>query len=233
MTATVSTQHHATILRPLLVGGLALGLLFSLVTWVRFPASPAQTILYAVAPVLVVLCGVVSFVSLRPTRSLRVLATWRLSAIFGLTIGLLWIIEIMVGNIVAVESNVSRAIYTGATVAAFALPLIAGAVGAYRLGTVRSGIAVGFWSGLLSGLIAYLTLMFITYVFMGTLQHDPQTLREYAHSSERALSTFIVGDFLFASCSHLVLIGVLWGTATAAVGAIVGKANRATTTRDA
>ena len=121
-------------------------------------------------------------------------------------------------------------VYRFTSLLAYALPLVAGAVGTYSTQRVRSGIAVGFWSGLLSGVIAFLTLMAVAYLFMGTLQHDPQTLQEYAHSGERTLSTYIVGDFLFGACSHLLLIGMVYGTIMAAIGAVVGKAAAVTST---
>ncbi len=46
--------------------------------------------------------------------------------------------------------------------------------------------------------------------------------RSYLESGERTLSAFIVGDSLFASCSHLLLIGMLWGSVLGAVGGAIG-----------
>jgi hypothetical protein len=148
--------------------------------------------------------------------------TLRLATTFGLAIGGLWIVEIVAGNLVAADSAATHAVYRAATAVAFFLPLVAGVVAAYRTGRAGSGVAVGFWSGLVSGMIGFLTLMFIAYVFMGVLQHDPQTLQEYARSTERPLATFIVGDFLAAACSHLVLVGVAWCTLLGSLGGLGG-----------
>jgi hypothetical protein len=224
MTVTTAPEHPPTFLRPALVGGAMLGFLFALVTLLRYPASPSQTLLYYIALGLLALCAVVPIVGLRPSATPQHGSLWRLSIVFGLLIGALWVVEILAANLIAVGTGINLAVYRAATYAAFLLPLGAGGVGAYRLRRITGGILVGFWSGLMSGLIAFLTLMFIAYVFMATLQHDPQTLREYAHSGERTLSTYIVGDFLFGGCAHLLLIGVLYGTALATVGALIGKA---------
>jgi hypothetical protein len=115
--------------------------------------------------------------------------------------------------------------YRGATlVAGVGLPLLAGAVGAMRTGRIQTGAAVGFWSGLISGLITFLTLMLMTYLFMAAFQADPQNVHDFHQSGERTLATLIVGDSLFASCAHLVVIGMLWGTVLGVVGAAVGLA---------
>jgi hypothetical protein len=230
MTTTTTIEAPPWFLRTALVAGAVLGFLFSLLALLRYPASPSQTLLYYVAFGLLALCTAVSLVGLRPSRTPGWGSTWRLGILFGLLIGALWIVEILAGNLIAVGSGAGIMIYRLATLAAYTLPLVAGAVGAYAHKSVRYGIAVGFWSGLISGLIAFLTLMLIAYAFMGILQRDTQTLSEYARSGEPTLSTYIVGDFLFGSCSHLLLIGVLYGTALATVGALFGKAAAPVTT---
>ena len=211
-------------LRPALMCGALLGVVYALVALLRYPASPSQTLLYFIAIGLLALCAVVAFVGLRPAAAAQDGAVWRLSIRFGLLIGALWLVEMLAANIIAVGTPANHVVYEAATLVAFFLPLVAGGLAAYRLRRVSGGIVVGFWSGLTSGLIAYLFLMTITYAFMGVIQHDPQTLREYAQSGERTLATYIVGDFLFASCAHLLVIGVVYGTALASVGALIGRA---------
>jgi hypothetical protein len=222
--STTAKEPPPAWLRPALVAGALLGLLYALVALLRYPASPAQTLLYYIAIGLLALAAAVAFVVLRPAAAAQDGAVWRLSIRFGVLIGALWMVEMLAANVVAVGTSANRVVYEAVTLVAFALPLVAGGLAAYRLRRVTGGIVVGFWSGFISGLIAYLTLMTIAYVFMAALQHDPQTLREYAQSGERTLATYIVGDFLFGSCAHLLLIGVLYGTALAAVGALIGRA---------
>jgi hypothetical protein len=224
MITTTTIERSPMMLRAAIAAGAVLGLFIVLMTLLRYPASPSQTVLYYVALALFAVCIVIPVVGLRPSSRPGQRATWRFSALFGLLIGALWMVEIFTGNLIAVGSSASIGVYRLSTLLAFALPLVAGVIGAYTERRVRSGIAIGFWSGLISGLIAFFTLMAVAYLFMGTMQHDPQTLREYAHSGERTLSTYIVGDFLVGGCSHLLLIGMVYGTILAAIGAVVGKA---------
>jgi hypothetical protein len=216
-------------LRVALVAGSALGAFLVVLTMVRYRPSSQQTLLYWLALGLLVACGAFAFLRLRQSRPDRTIPlvqfkVLRLGVGFGLLLGSLWITEIIMGNLAGSNTPLVVAVYRGATLIAFALPGAAGATGAYELASVRAGAAVGFWSGLISGLIAFLTLMWVMYLFLPVLEHDPQTLQEYARSTERTLATFIAGDFLFGACSHLLLIGLLYGTVLATIGAALGRA---------
>lgn len=219
----VAMQRHNTItpVGVALVGGCLVGLAFVAITIRSYPASAEQTVLYYVAAGLLLLCGIVAFLATRP-RTPEGMDLLRLGTIFGVVIGVFWIVEIVTGNLVAVDSDASHAVYRAATALAAFLPLVAGVVAAYQTGRIRGGLAVAFWSGLVSGLIGFLTLVFISYFFMSVLQHDPQTLQEYTRSTERTLGTYIVGDFLFGACVHLVLVGVVWCTLLGSLGSLVG-----------
>ncbi len=202
-----------SVLRLSLLGGALIGLAFVALALIRYPASPGQTVLYLVAGALLVLCGLGALAGTHPATADGAEAL-RLGAAFGLLIGGLWIVEVLTGNLIAIDSILSHVIYRVTTAGAFLLPLVAGGVGAARMGRtgrVQAGLAIGFWSGLLSGLMTFLTLMAVTYAFMGVLEHDPQNLHDYPHSGERTLATFIVGDSLFGASAHLALIGAAWG----------------------
>jgi len=205
------------VLRLSLMVGALIGLACVGLTLIRYPASPGQTALYLVAGALLLLCGLAALVGTRPATADGAVAL-RLGGVFGLLIGGLWIVEVLTGNLIAIDSAPSHVIYRVSATGAFLLPLVAGGVGAARTGRVRMGLAVGFWSGVLSGLVTFLTLMAITYAFMDLLRHDPQNLRGYAHSGERTLATFIVGDSLFGASAHLALIGPAWGSALGGLG---------------
>jgi hypothetical protein len=230
----VEMRRAATPVGIALVGGCLVGLAFVAIAIRSYPASDEQTTLYFVAAGLLVFCGLVALLTTRP-RTAEGMALLRLGTFFGLAIGAFWIVEIVTGNLVAVESDASHAVYRAATAIAAFLPLVAGAAATYQTGRIRSGVAVGFWSGLVSGMIGFLTLVFISYFFIGVLQHDPQTLQEYAHSTERTLPTYIVGDFLAAACAHLVIVGVAWCTLLGSLGGFVGmllKRSQTTEHRD-
>lgn len=208
-------------LRVALVAGSLVGLVLVAIAIIRYPASTQQTILYVLAAGLLVLTGLVALLAARP-RTAEGAEVLRLAALFGPVIGALWGVEILAGNLIATDSDVTHLVYRAATLLGFTLPLAAGFVGAYRTGRARCGLAVGFWSGLLSGLIGFLTLMLITYAFMDALRHDPQTLRAYKNSTERTLEVFVVGDSLFAACSHLAIVGAGWCTLLGGIGGLLG-----------
>ncbi len=209
-------------LRITLLGGLALGIVCVGIAVVQYPASTQQEVLYALALVLLVACGVVV---VRGTWSatLAGATALRLGTLFGLLIGACWVVELYAANLAGTSAGWVLPVYRGSTfMAGVVFPLAAGIVAAARTERSGTGAAVGFWSGLIGGLITFLALMGMTYVFMSNFQQDPQNVRSYLESGERTLSAFIVGDSLFASCSHLLLIGMLWGSVLGAVGGAIG-----------
>jgi len=205
----------------------------AIVALVGYPAPATQEALYWLAVVLLGGCAVLAWVSAR-VPALQAPTIRRLSILFGVLCGACWIVEMVTANLVPVPKGDGLTayliVYRGATWVALALPLVAGFVAARATGRIGAGTSVGFWSGLICGLIGFLTLMFLTYTFLGTFQHYPQTLSQYAHSHgqqpDLSLNAFIVGDSLFGSVSHLLIVGVVWGTAVGAMGALVGRAFR-------
>ena len=230
-TPPVITHQPIWALRGALLGASLLGMSFALVALVGYPAPPAQVALYWVAMALLGGCAVLSWVSAR-VPALQLTTVRRLSIRFGLLCGACWIIEMITANLVPLPAGAGLLlyliVYRGATLLGFALPLVGGFVAARVTGRIGAGVSVSFWSGLISGLIGYLTLMFLTYAFLGTFQHDPQTLNQFAQSQRQqphlSLSAFIIGDSLLASISHLLIIGLGWGTALGTVGALLGRA---------
>jgi hypothetical protein len=221
------------VLRGALLGGSLLGLGFAVAALVGYPAPPAQVALYWVAIILLGGCAVVAWWS--PSMPGLQAATARsLSVRFGLLSGACWIVEMVTANLVPLPAGrgflLYLIIYRGTILAGLALPLVAGFVAARATGQLGVGIGVSLWSGFISGLIGYLTLMFLTYAFMGTFQQDPQTLSQFAQSHREqpnlSLSAFIAGDSLLGSVNHLVIVGLGWGTMSGTVGALLGRALR-------
>ncbi len=236
MTTTTTASVAAPIRRPgwafrgpLLVGSL-LGLGFAVAALVGYPAPISQTALYWVAVASLVGCVALAWLSARvPALQRPEIVQW--SARFGLFCGGCWIIEMVLGNVIPLPTGtglqVYRGVYLASAAVAFVTPLVAGFVATRATGRFTAGLSVGFWTGFISGLMGFLTLMFLTYAFLSVFTHDPQNLSQYAasHAQDQgqSLASWIVGDSLFASVSHLLAIGFVWGTVGGAIGALVGR----------
>jgi hypothetical protein len=84
---------------------------------------------------------------------------------------------------------------------------------------------VGLWSGIVSGLLTFLSLMTITYVFLQTMLQDPQNMIQFQGSGARDLATFVIGDSLAGATGHLV-IGLVLGPGLGGIGGLIGKGLR-------
>src|SRR5580704_5005708 len=108
----------------------------------------------------------------------------RLSIIFGLLIGGMWMGEILLGNLggTSVLGNlrdVHPRVYAMAVrfaVGAVGFTAMGGAVTAYRTRCISAALRVGVWSGLLSGAIVFVTLMSMVMLFHEALMKDPSNV---------------------------------------------------------
>jgi hypothetical protein len=142
---------------------------------------------------------------------------------WGLLIAGFWLIEMVTGNLLDARSGTVRTLYFGSSLLAFMLPLFAGIWGSRKSGRVRAGMLMGLWSGIVSGLLAFLILMTITYLFLNIMRSDPQNVLQFQGSGARDLTTFVVGDSLAGATGHLV-IGPVLGSGLGLVGGVIGKA---------
>ncbi len=139
---------------------------------------------------------------------------------FGLLAGLFWIGEIVADNIVATPMRLIGII---CIVGVLVVTFLGGVYGAWHTKTFRFGLRIGLWSGMLSSLVAWIIVMFLTYILMERLQHYPQYIQGFAHSGDPDIMTYLVKNAIFASAAHLVF-GPLLGLALGALGALLGKA---------
>lgn len=162
----------------------------------------------------------------------------RLSCVFGFLIGAMWMVEILVGNLggTSVFGNLREfhpRIFSIAplfAVGAAGLPVLGGVVAAWRTRSIGAAIRVGAWSGMLSGIIAGITIMSIAILFHDAMMKDSSNIHEFALSahrppSEAELSAFLYWDALGGSLNH-IWIGPLLGVTIGGIGAIIGKLAR-------
>ncbi|MGC1299707.1 MAG: hypothetical protein WA869_32175 [Alloacidobacterium sp.] len=117
----------------------------------------------------------------------------RLSIIFGLLIGAMWMGEVLLGNLggTSVFGNLRDfhpRVYALAplfALSAVGLTAIGGFVAAYQANSIRVALRVGIWSGLISGAIALVTLVIVVMLFHDALM-DASNIHEFARSAHHA-----------------------------------------------
>lgn len=214
-------------LRRLLWLGIALAALLVGYGFIAYPnIAPHSGIEFGALIYLALLLGVYVVFSFRlvpPADS----ALERVSIGLGLLIGVMWVVEIVVGNLngtlFTLNSTVTLTLYFGSILSVLVLSIFAGVRGAQIGNRIRDGILLGLESGMLSALVAFSAGVGMTFLFIQALQQDPQTLREFARSGASDIVTFVIQDFIFAFTNHL-LIGIILGLGLGAVGAIIGRA---------
>jgi hypothetical protein len=144
---------------------------------------------------------------------------------WGLVIGLAWIVEAFAGDVLMPHSPVGML----ATMVAAALPAVAGATGAAVTGQTSTGVRIGFWSGVVSGLIAFVGVAGVGYLSVDF----PEFLQSQDSSSEIAsaiatgqLAGDDIGDYLARGVSQLLLAGALFCSAAGAFGGLFGRVAR-------
>ncbi len=134
---------------------------------------------------------------------------------WGLTIGTVWIVGYISANGYTPFGFLPM-------FSALALSFICGAHGAIKTGRMRNGLRVGFWSGLVSGLMVFVALMAFGYVLAfvpGLPGAEIPKTPSYTATEYQRLNIF---DVLGGSLAHLFVIGGLLGTIDGMVGGCAG-----------
>jgi hypothetical protein len=167
-----------------------------------------------------------------------VLMEKRLSILFGLLIGTMWMGEVLLGNLGGTSvfgclRDVHPRVFVLApafALAAVAAMLFGGMLAAYRLNSIPAALRVSVWSGLLSGCMVLLAVMAITLLFHDAMMGDSSNIHEFGRGAHHLpthaeLSSFLYADALGGGLNHL-WIGPLLGVTVGAAGAIFGKWQR-------
>jgi hypothetical protein len=152
-------------------------------------------------------------------------ARWRrLGIMWGLAVGAMWVVEMLVANLAYGRGSWLLLPYFGAILAAVVLNGTAAALAVYRSGHFVAGPLVGAWTGLIGGIIGLCTMTLLALVAMPVLRDDPQNIKEFASKEDFAAA--IAGDFVAAGIMHVVAVGLLAGAAFGTLGALVALASR-------
>lgn len=222
----MNARLSLSFLRMSAITGVILCILLTGFSLLHYPAIlyPLRIgITYLVILAIVLLSYII--LALLMTRNSESVSVWlaRRGLKWGLVIASFWLFEIITGNLLDPKYSLVKLFYFGSSILAFALPMFAGVEAARQTGLIRHGALVGLWGGIVSGILTFLCLMAVTYVFLNTLLHDPQNLLQFRESGAPDLATFVMGDSLAGATGHLV-IGLILGPSFGAIGGLLGKA---------
>jgi hypothetical protein len=140
----------------------------------------------------------------------------RLGTRYGMVIGALWIV-----GYVDLNTGVVGVGFLFPLIA-FLLPLVAGAHGSIRLWGVRAGTQVGFWSGLISGLMVFLFGMAMGYILAfvpGLPGAEIPANHAYNPVEYQRLN---VSDTLGGGLAHLFGFGGIFSVISGTIGGLAG-----------
>jgi hypothetical protein len=146
--------------------------------------------------------------------------------LLGLVLGLVWMIEIGINNVVAPPLP-ARDVIDNLFWALIALViLVASVMAAYRSGRLRAGVVAGTWSGFVSGVVACGTGLALVVFGMSLLVSDPASLAEWSSRAKGSTAPTMAAYFAYETFAgaflHLVVLGVGMGFVLGAIGGILG-----------
>lgn len=139
---------------------------------------------------------------------------------WGLAIGCAWAIVAMVPiNIFTPNDEMGAPLWFLGLFSAVVLPFVFGAAGAIKTGKVRIGMRIGFWSGVVGGLIGFLVVVaagFTTVLIPGLRGWADPAANQAIVASER------IGDTLLLAIYIMFLVGSAFGVIAGTVGGWIG-----------
>jgi uncharacterized protein (TIGR03435 family) len=198
-------------LRNWLLAGLALCVVTTAVSMILYPELLSAWVIEAGG---FLFYGYVVLWRTRPVTP-EDAAVLRLGTSYGIAIGVLWLV-----GVVGLNLRVGMGFFP--VILSYALPLVAGVHGGVRLWRVRAGMRVGFWSGLISGVVAFLGCMVFGYIlaFVPGLPgaeipaYHPYTAVEYQQEN--------VADSLGGGSFQLFVFGGIFSVIGGTVGGLAG-----------
>ena len=147
--------------------------------------------------------------------------------LIGAALGLLWIVEIAINNIIAPPLPM-RDIMDNVFWAVIAFLIFScSSISAYRIGRMRAGILVGAWSGFVSGLMACCMALSVVLFGMEYFVRDPLNIIEWAQrggdSGVPTLQAYFAYEIFAGAFLHLLVLGILMGIILGALGGLLGN----------
>jgi hypothetical protein len=147
--------------------------------------------------------------------------------IFGIILGLLWMIEISINNFIApplpardIIDNIFWAII------AFSI-LVLSVTRALQKDSLMQGIEAGIWSGFVSGLLACCMGLLVVVFGMHFILQDPLNVSEWvgrgAGSNAPRMAAYFAFETFAGAFGHLIVLGVAMGALLGVLGGSIGK----------
>jgi len=152
---------------------------------------------------------------------------WKAGTVFGLSVGLLWTVEILINNFVQ-PALPGRDLIDNVFWGLVSLLLFARIVaGSLRTGTLMSGIKTGLLTGFMSGLVACTTALLLIVSGMNFILSDPLNIIEWdalkGSTYTNDMSVYFAYQTYAGAILHLYILGALEGLILGIVGGIIGK----------
>jgi hypothetical protein len=149
----------------------------------------------------------------------------RSSILFGLLIGAVFVVEMLLEYLILPADNTQMGLIEFGIV--FVLLFVAGVRGAQKTELIGLGVLTALWSALIGSLVWFNVVLIIHYLFSGTPQqaqvlHAEGTYADYQRSGMHDFGAFVMQDLLGAGFFHLLLSPVL-AVILGALGSFVGK----------
>ena len=150
--------------------------------------------------------------------------------IFGLTIGLLWTIEISINNFIQPclpDRDIIDNTFWGIISLILLIKIIRDT---YHSNKIISGIKTGLVTGFTSGLVACATALFLIVFFINYIIKDPLNAKEWTDikglSYSKDISVYFAYQTYAGAMLHLYILGLLFGLIFGILGGFMGKGLR-------
>ncbi len=149
----------------------------------------------------------------------------------GMLCGILWILEIGFNNIIPPNISTGTARFyvdNGFWIAIMIIILATSTTSAYQNRSIVSGIQIGAWSGLISGLLACLMGSLLVAFFINLITRDPLMIQEFVErgpgSGAPDITRYVAYETLTGSVGHLTVLGPIMGALLGLIGGLIGRA---------
>ena len=149
--------------------------------------------------------------------------------VFGLSIGLLWTIEISINNFIQPglpARDIIDNIFWGAISLILLIKIIRDV---YHSNKIIIGIKTGLWTGFTSGLVACITALLLIVFCIKFIIKDPLNLKEWKDIKEsysKDISVYFAYQTFAGAMLHLYILGLLFGLIFGILGGFLGKGFR-------